>query len=84
MKKSFRSLLEDLRDCLNKIELEEHYGDGKRAARNQIILGSGDALDATLQGIAVNWKGTGRQSNTEFIARLDAATLAAWQARLGL
>ena len=82
MKKSFRVLMEDLRDCLVNVALAEHYGDVERAARNQIVLGSGDALDATLQGIAVNWKGTGCQSNTEFIARLDAATLAAWHDRL--
>ena len=82
MKKTFRSVLEDLRVCLTNVDVTEHYGDGERAAHNQIILGSGDALDATLQGIAVNWKGTGCQSNTEFIARLDAATLAAWHDRL--
>ena len=82
MKKSFRSLLEVLRDCLVNVKLAERYGDGERAAHNQIVLGSGDALDATLQGIAVNWKGTGYQSNTQFIARLDPATLAAWHDRL--
>ena len=71
-----------MRDCLVNVQLAEHYGDGERAAHNQIVLGSGDALDATLQGITVNWKGTGCQSNTEFIARLDETTLSAWRERL--
>lgn len=82
MKKTFRSLLEDLRVCLINVEVTEHYGDGERATHNQIVLGSGDALDATLQGIVVNWKGTGCQSNTEFIARIDETTVTGWRDHL--
>ncbi len=82
MKKTFRSLLEDLRVCLTNVEVAEHYGDGERATRNQIVLGSGEALDATLQGIVVNWKGTDCQSNTEFIARIDDATVTGWRDHL--
>ena len=82
MKKTFHSLLEDLRVCLDNVELAEHYGDGKRATHNQIVLGSGDAQDATLQGIVVNWKGTACRSNTEFIARIDEATITGWRDHL--
>ena len=82
MKKAFRSVLETLQSNLIHVEVREHYGDCERAQRNQIVLGSGDALDATLTGITINWKGTPFQSNSEFIARIDEVTVSAWHDRL--
>lgn len=82
MRKTFKSLLSDLHDCLISLEVTEQHDHGERADKDRILLGSGRSLDVEQQGIALNWKGTSHRSNSELIVRLDDETVLRWRERL--
>jgi hypothetical protein len=82
MNKSLENLMSNLLNQLSHLEVSERYDDARRAEKNEILLGSGRALDMDQRGIALNWKGTPYRSNTELIERIDDETVSGWCKRL--
>lgn len=56
MKKSLENLISNLRSHLINLEVTERYDHERRAEKDEILLGSGRALDVEQKGIVLNWK----------------------------